>query len=492
MKKALSKLLLLVLAVCMLSAVAVGCKNDKNDGGTTTGGDTTVGSADTQLQSSLPAVDYEGYAFIFADTELESGGRYVHVYEEIFAESGSNEAISEAVYKRNGIIQEKYNVELISNKDINLYTALNAQEDICDAVIYGPYAVKSCMEEGLLLNLNEYDDIFNFDESWWMGGIMNEIAFGDKLYIMAGDANIRALASVNALFYNKSLAEEYCGNPDIYGIVDKGEWTYELMNQYAKAVGGEANGDNVLDQNDRYGHAGNNFASIAFFYGLGCRFITKDQDGEIVKNFGDEKQIEVLTDLVELINDTTMYFNGENYAHLMDNGRSLVPQQVFADGRALFTHDLVARGTLMREIEQEYGILPIPKYDTAQEDYISYLHGNSSFFSIPITVTNAERSATILEDMTFFSTNTIRNAYIEVMLKSKVAQANENDIRMVDIVYRNVTFDMAYYGIGSIDSNIRDMVNRNDTNFVSFFQSNKTTWERMLDNYLRPYLEGNN
>ncbi len=484
MKKRVQKLVLLALSLSIAAGVATGCK-EKDDpiNSQTTGGDET--NAETKLDSSLPAVDYEGYTFVFADDVRRNSDDL----EEIYAEAESEDALNAAVYQRNSLVEEKYNISFVSNKDINLYNSLKSQEDICDAAIYGPYQVKDCMAEGLLVNLNEYDDIFNFDQPWWMGSISKEISFGDRLYIMAGDANVRALWSVNAMCYNKQLAAEYCEAPDFYGMVDGGSWTYEEMNRLAKMVGGEVNGDNILDENDRYGHVGNNFASIAFFYGCGCRFVTKDEDGEIVKNFGDEKQIEVLTSLVELINDKTMYFNGEPYNKVVENGRVNVPRQIFAQGRALFITELIAVGSFMRTIEQDYGILPVPKYDEAQDDYISYLHGNASYMSIPITVTNIERSARILEDMMFFSADTVRHAYIDITLKGKVAQANEDDVRMVETVYRNVTFDMGYFGVGSMDGDIRGMVDSNDTNFVSFFESNATRWGRMLDNYLRPYID---
>jgi len=477
-----------LIALLML-LTAIGCSNTpgQTTGTTDTAGDTTDAPETELKQSNVEAVDYNGYGFVFADTELESGSRYIHRFNEIFGDSTSSDPVDLAVYKRNSIIQEKYNVELISNIEINVYNSLKAHEQIMDAMIKGPYEVKSAMQEGLRYYRNSADN-FNFEESWWMKSIADAISFGDRIFQMPCDANIRALASGNVIFFNKVVLEDYCKGTNLYSMVDNNEWTLEVMETLSKQVSdGGVNG--VFDENGRYGSAINNFGIIALYYASDCRFLTKDEDGELVGEFGSDRQITVLSKIVEYLNDPTINFYSEKYKDLYDNARSLLTQEMFEDNRTLFVCDLLGRGNLMRTVESEYGILPVPKFDSTQEKYITYLHGNSSFMSIPFNVIDIDCSSRILEDMAFYSTDTVREAYIEILVKSKIMQEDEDAKRMVDLIYSNITFDMGYFGIGSMDADLRSMADKNDTNFTSFFDEKAGMWNRLLTTYLRPFME---
>ncbi|MBE6637477.1 MAG: hypothetical protein E7618_06720 [Ruminococcaceae bacterium] len=473
-----------LLAILMLLS-AFGCASG-TPGSTATTESTSVEESETEAprrESDLEAMDYGGYGFVFADDEVDDKS---HEYPEVFAEDASaSDPVEAAVYQRNHIIMEKYNVSLISNFEINIYNSLKANEEITDAIMHGPYQLKSTMQEGMLYDLKQLGHIFRFDESWWMGSISDGIAVNNRLYIMSGDLNIRSLASLNVMFFNKDVLETYNKGTDLYQMVEDKTWTFENMNALAKRVSdGGING--VFDENGRYGHAHNSVAVIGFFYGADCRFLTKNEEGELESEFGSERQIAVLTDIVEMLNDPTLTLYGEKYKNLYDNARVWVPQNAFAENRALFQTGLMGHGLVMRKIEPGYGILPMPLYDEAQEHYNTCLHGNSSFIAIPYNVSDPERSARILEDMAFYATDTIRTAYIDVLVKEKISQ-DDSSKRMVDILYENVTFDLGYFGIGTMDGDLRGMADRNDTNFTSFFDEKAGMWNRLLQAYLRPF-----
>lgn len=238
------------------------------------------------------------------------------------------------------------------------------------------------------------------------------------------------------------------------------------------ASAGADNGDGVWDEKDSYGLAFNNFALISFFFSSGCRFITKDDSGGLTYDFGSDRQIEVLTKTVNFLNDQTMTLYGERYADkYQENGRVYVLTDAFKENRALFINNLVSNGILLRNMETEYGVVPQPKYDTAQKDYVTFLHGNASYFAVPLTAPDKDCSARIIEDMAYYSRDTVRNAYIEIVVKQKYAVDGADSARMLDIVYGNVIFDMGYFAIGSIDGTLRKMADNNDTGFSSYVRN---------------------
>lgn len=132
-------------------------------GGSTPSGSSGEGSTsapETSDGSAVPAHDYGGYGFSFADTEAT--GAKSHFFAEISADPSDTDTIPASVYKRNERLVSKYNIKLRSNFEINLYNSLTAGEDIVDAVIYDPYALKGVMQEGLLVDLNTLN-YFSFD-----------------------------------------------------------------------------------------------------------------------------------------------------------------------------------------------------------------------------------------------------------------------------------------------------------------------------------------
>ncbi|MBR6426392.1 MAG: hypothetical protein IKS28_01060, partial [Clostridia bacterium] len=364
-----SKIIAAFIAALLLIC-AVSCSGG-SPGDDTSGGEVTV--PDSGRASNVQAKDYDGYTFIFSDTELHLN-KYDHKFPEIEADPTSDEAVEVAVYRRNDYLRAKYNVEIVSDTELNINNILAAGDDVFDASCNGPYETKSAVQNGYYLDLREFDNVFNFKEDWWWDDSNSEIAYNGRYFQVTGDANIRSLGSVNVTFFNKVVLEDFAGNADLYALVDSGEWTFDKMLSIAKPVGLDLNGDTIYDETDRYGFANNNFGVIAYFYSQGCRFITKDEDGEVEFSYGDKKQVEVLTKIVEILNDSQYTLYGEKYKNLMDNGRVLVGQAAFAEDRALFTTDLMSRGLLMRALEQDYGILPMPKYDINQKEYIQYLH----------------------------------------------------------------------------------------------------------------------
>ena len=54
---------------------------------------------------------------------------------------------------------------------------------------------------------------------------------------------------------------------------------------------------------------------------------------------------------------------------------------------------------LLRDMEIDYGIIPMPKMDDSQEDYVTYNFG-TYYMAILLTAANPEMSAVMLEALT--------------------------------------------------------------------------------------------
>lgn len=108
--------------------------------------------------------------------------------------------------------------------------------------------------------------------------------------------------------------------------------------------------------------------------------------------------------------------------------------------------------TNMRASDADFGILPIPKYEEAQDKYYSmvsrYITGLPS---IPITLTGEklDEVGLVLEALSAESYYTLIPEYIETSLKTKNSRDAES-ADMLDIIINNRVFDpMHIYNFGA-------------------------------------------
>lgn len=126
--------------------------------------------------------------------------------------------------------------------------------------------------------------------------------------------------------------------------------------------------------------------------------------------------------------------------------RDTYDRGAFIEDRALFfIEELCVASNKLREMESDYGILPLPKYDLEQENYITFSHTSHNLsVALPITsADDAEMLGMILEDMAYYSMELVRPAYYENMLNGKLAR-DEESIEMLDIITSNISYDLGF------------------------------------------------
>ena len=81
----------------------------------------------------------------------------------------------------------------------------------------------------------------------------------------------------------------------------------------------------------------------------------------------------------------------------------------------------------MRTSDTEFGIVPTPKYNEAQERYYAFNHGCAPC-SIVKTAKDPEMSAHVLEALNYLSSGSTVPCYCDQVLKGKVARDSESTI----------------------------------------------------------------
>ena len=122
--------------------------------------------------------------------------------------------------------------------------------------------------------------------------------------------------------------------------------------------------------------------------------------------------------------------------------------KMFLEGRSMFSLSTIGMNEQNPEIE--YTVLPLPLYDSNVKNTYSTPFSNtySSWLIPKAAKTEAfERSATTLEMLAAEGNRRLSPVYFEVYLKRQVANGDENMLRMFNIIRNSITFDLGYlYG----------------------------------------------
>ena len=167
--------------------------------------------------------------------------------------------------------------------------------------------------------------------------------------------------------------------------------------------------------------------------------------------------------------------------------------RAFAEGRVLFQVCIVSNAVGLRSHDINFGILPLPKLNSDQERYGSWVDPWGLILCVPSDCDNTERTGAILEAMSYHSYHMLYPAIIQQSIYGSGARDMES-IEMLEIIYDNMFFDFGFVfdgngnGYGDI---MRTLVPDNSTDISSYIATKRNQvedhfsnlYEKMLDNY---------
>ncbi|MBE6596687.1 MAG: hypothetical protein E7641_03355 [Ruminococcaceae bacterium] len=439
----------LVLVLSTLLVCFSACGTDGEDPSNTTvittadeGGETGDGATTTEDRSvsKLPDKDWGGDSYSVLGRD---GGVHVQFYNhEIAADTLNGEVVNDAVYTRNEMIKTKYNIIVQKTLRSDVYATADllykSGDDLYDLVIYVPKYAQMHAEQGFLSDLTTVPHV-NLNHIAWNDYANEQLTVMGRLYYTTSDFLIQDKSRTYIILYNRGLLRSFEEYSDLYieDWVESGEWTLEKAAQLVSDFSYEVDGIDGHNENDAFGltlEGPNSFATLLI--GAGFRFSTVE-DG-VPKFVGvDEKIISII--------DKTLAFAGDRTMAMYDGEWPASPTLTWCDGRSLLfcSFPSVFESSLNKYCNFEFGILPFPKYDTAQEKYYTHINiGYGSFFAIPMIAENQEFCGFGLEVLTEFSTDTTLEAFYETKCKLQDVY-DQRCADMLDLVFENVVYDIA-------------------------------------------------
>ncbi|MBQ8578077.1 MAG: carbohydrate ABC transporter substrate-binding protein [Clostridia bacterium] len=479
---------LLLTSFCFLTA----CANEGAQPETVT--KETVEQTDTAVAKETSVLDqYEGtdygwetYTFAVDSTD---------VYPNYIGEANTGEPVNDAQYARDSWIEEHYNIDIqYIHEDGGVLTSnvqkqVQAGDTTYDCIETNlSFSLCPLSVSGMLANLASVEKL-DLEADWWSRSFNDTFTINDKQYITTGPISFSYFYSPRVIAFNLRLAENY-DIPDLYSVVDEGKWTLDYMYDLIKNFSADLDGDGVMTEDDLWGASVDEYSAAGFFISAGGTQMAIDSDGKPYFVLNDPQNVNIIDKVASIIGNADITQKAEALAGRSGKYNSRDKVYTFKNGNALFFgYGAQAVAFYLRDMVDDYGIIPVPKYDENQKDYITF--GNATvpaYIGLPKNNDRGSMNGIILDSMGYLSKRDVQPLISEVTLKGKAAR-DEASHRMLDLIYQDIYVDLnCSYNFGESFILLRDITMGKKENFTSQWEKLESKANIELDNLYEQFL----
>ena len=498
MKKTNKRILSLLLAGMLLTTALASCSSGgETNGGRTEDNTTTAAVSDPGVDETQPAETEEpGPSLAFG--EQDYGGTVFHVLTcseadyEYLAEEETGERVNDAVFARNRNAEEYLNIDLEviyesgawSSRDTynNLVrSSITAGDNAYDYVTGMISCIQPLASTQYFLNLNEMPGM-ELSNPWWVSSMQKELSLNGKLLSIIGDVSLSLYKGLSVFFFNQNLTAER-NMEDPFALVREGKWTVDKMISLGSETGTDLNGDGQWSlADDLYGTVIYEVVWRSMNAAVDVHPVHIGEDGLPVVDDLDERAVSVIEKL-------TSYLHDHDDVWIMDNDTQ--PRDAFVGGHALFFLGKLSAMETMGDMESDYGIIPIPKYDEAQADYFTQIATATQIILVPVTTGSPEVTGHVLETLCFFTWRDVVDEYYQNALQTRYSRDAETS-EMLDIIRQGAVngFDYSYSTAIGGDPWVNKIVSDYSYRAIapaSAYAAQKKVWQKAIEKILENY-----
>ena len=450
--------------------------------------------ADTTAPSQTTSAE-EGEDTIPADElpdDLKYGGEkitFISVnamdYDEL-----TGDAVEDAVFERNKAVEERLGVEIeVIHEETpidKVITAVSSGNTDYDVMVELCWRAAPKFTGNYFYNLRN-TEYLDFEKPWWNQSFTDVVTYNDITFGVTGAMVLSLYRRTYVTVFNKDLFKN-ANQTYLYEYVENGSWTLDKQASLVPLFH-QDNGNAKKDMvGDVYGFVSNDFIFVdPYWASCEVEIIRKDSNGEYEWVFQTAK----LHDMAEKV--LALYY-GTGDAAYIENDDYQAEQTVMT----VFSGGYAAMGTMvvqqledatMRNMEQEYGVVPIPKYSEDQKTYYSQMHDGFTVACLPNTVKadRADMLSAVLEAMSSVSYRVVRPVYYETTLRTKLAQ-DPQSAAMMDLIMDNIRIDAGFvysHSMGSFHQGFQQLVDKGENDAISRYKRMTTSAQRQLEGLIR-------
>ena len=487
----MKKFICLLLCLSILASLAA-CAESASSGkseSTSAGATETASEETTRLYPDLPATDFGGAQVCVVNIDF---GIPIWAQRDIYAETLNGDIINDAVYNRNSTVQEKYNLVIVSRKALDQAAEINKANAAADgSVDLGTVSLKTFASLATNKALIELHTVPYIDlaKPWYDQNSVECLSIANKLYGVCSDYTIMDKDATTAMVFNKQMLEDY-KLTDPYALAKDGSWTLDKLIELSEVVSADVNGDTLYDDNDRYGLLYQRDSMSSLFNGCGGIIAQKDTDDLPVMYLNSDKSIAILDRLYDYLYNEQVCFHVMKFFDPKPEGFTNGMVRMFQSYGALFMWIRMADVENLRSMETDFGILPIPKNDEAQQ---RYYHSVNPYVGaavvVPKCAPDLDKTGLFIEAISAESEYVLQPIYYEKMLTGKIVRDDESE-DMLDIIFSTRIFDNGeIYDFGGIGSDLIYMTMTYDRDIASKYAKKEKSINRQIEITVEKMLE---
>ena len=452
-----TRILSLVIVFTMILSMLIACGDKTGDDVTTSVTGTTAevtnpaGEKNTLFDTEAFKAKYEG-----EDVNILCWDSEHREFEVLKTELSGSDPLLEGIYARNIHVSETLGVNLVwneqdddSGKAASMLQYVEMQADggtPIDVIALYSRTAGLLSQKGHLLPVNYYSEYINLENSWYPDALVEETNIKGNTYYVSGDISTNLLYLTYGFVFNKDVLESNPGigitSDDLYKLVEDQKWTLEEMYKLVGSYWVDADENGVKSVNDGVGLRSYNYHFDAIYVGSNMKYVVIDNTTtdpatliQVASDYTSQKAIDLSDTIGELMSSNYAY-NDESCAKTFANNAIDI--------------SFISRVRDIQKIhdsennDMSYGVLPIPKYDLAQEDYKCVAGNPLTLWGISADSVDYDRevmAAAVIEISGYFAQTDTTEAIFETLFKGRYSEFPE-DSESFDIIRRTTSFDI--------------------------------------------------
>jgi len=406
----------------VLSSCQTGTSSETTDDGII---EQTESTPETMVETTpfaaLDTRDFGGKTFCIID-----GNDYPDMHINLSSGELTGNVLNDAIFTRDGLVTEKLNVVLQAQTE----TCANAVRQFRNNVTAGDHSyqliIAPVLGDGLinlvtdgavydLNNISRGNDAY-WGKPWWSDLMYENMQLNGKFYYTTGDIAASVYQAPFCLYYNIDFGTDYGYDAEqLFADIEAGKWTYDMLYSMCGGMAQDLNGDNSYFFDDDFTGiiADKGGECVAMMVSSGIRLSEIDQEGNITVNLNHERTVKAIETLHKFYEPIFGYRDFNN----------VVVKKAFPGRQSLFLlHNVESAVAALRDMEDDFAILPLPKLETTQDSYISLVSGwVDAYIALPLNLEDPDFSGSVTEALARASYETVRPAAFDATSRGKLS-----------------------------------------------------------------------
>ncbi len=443
--------LFLLLALCLCSVIAC---NNESEGGHSIDSSRVVGT-------HWEGVDqFEGMTLKISlsveqdrnNTSIPHSERYIRG-----SDTAEEDGVQNLVFDRNKNVRDMLGIGIEYQEVRHQYAAVQqyideqvmaATENTPDIFIDDVYGTIRSAMNGNIRNALEVDPTegenyfvkFGMtEENGWYPEYMNGMTLNPSIYyILAGDYFIDVLREAFVLYVNIDEFESRIGDlgPNLYDEIKLGNWTYDMMAEYADMGWERADRNNsgsAQIEDVCVGFLIDSISVYPFFYASDFSLYNKTPNGTYEVLYENQPYFTFVNAVFDLLTAQAVYRTDED-----GKGAAYRSSTLFAAGNVLFAEGMWLsnlESQEIRDMKEKKGVIVYPRY-SGSKTYNTFIHDTAEVGSIAMSTNKFSACTAYLQCVTEESGDMIQR-YKEFAVKYKYNK-DAATVEMIDIIYDSI------------------------------------------------------